>query len=120
LYAKKHFHSFQSYEEIIFPTNSQLRRIEDYAFASLQLTPIDIPQSVEILCAKCVDSCESLEEPTFEANSQGYRIRNRHWHRQNCHALIGENPLKLFVSNASVHATHFNNLISNQFTTASM
>jgi hypothetical protein len=64
-----------SLENLIFESNSELRRIEENAFLSCKsVTLICIPASVEILCSQCFGCCSCLRTVTFESNSQLRRI----------------------------------------------
>jgi hypothetical protein len=55
---------------VTFESNSKLTRIGSDTFAECSsLKSIQIPASVEAICACCFDYCESLISVTFESNS---------------------------------------------------
>jgi hypothetical protein len=76
------FNNFLS--SISFEADSQLKRIESYAFANSGLTSIVVPRSVEVLEAKCFALCHSLSSVLFESDSQLSRIESESF----CDSLV--------------------------------
>jgi uncharacterized protein YuzB (UPF0349 family) len=74
--GSKCFSQCKSFSSITFESNSQLIRIESFAFSSSSLQTIVIPSSVEILGSKCFSECKSLSSITFESNSRLTRIES--------------------------------------------
>jgi ribosomal protein L32 len=71
------FSSCESLLSISFEIDSELMRIESYAFYSCSsLKSITIPHHVQILCSRCFSSCESLLSISFEIDSELMRIES--------------------------------------------
>jgi hypothetical protein len=65
-----------SLSPISFETDSELTRVESYAFLScFSLKSITIPRYVQILCSQCFSSCQSLSSISFETDSELTRVQ---------------------------------------------
>jgi hypothetical protein len=94
--------------ELAFLIKMSGRQLIGYFGSSMAMA---IPKLIEIMCANCFYSCKSLQESTFESNSQSRRIdesASRHFTR-----IDVPTSVQIFVQNAFVHANHFKKSHSN-------
>jgi hypothetical protein len=68
------FWSCSSLREVIFESDSNLKRIDNYAFSSCGLQSVRIPSKVEFIGEYCFHECKSLSEVIFESDSNLKRI----------------------------------------------
>jgi hypothetical protein len=59
---------------LAFEADCKLSRLEQEAFCESGLTAIHIPASVEVICASCFYSCESLVSVTFAVDCKLSRL----------------------------------------------
>jgi hypothetical protein len=67
----------ESLSSISFESNSQLIRIESFAFSGSSLESIVIPSTVQILGSSCFSSCKSFSSISFESSSRLIRIESQ-------------------------------------------
>jgi hypothetical protein len=72
--AEQCFRRCKSLNELIFENDSNLKRIDKYAFSSSGLKSVQIPAKVESIGEGCFSHCESLNEVIFESDSNLKRI----------------------------------------------
>jgi hypothetical protein len=74
--GQKLWNASHKIQSILFESDSQLIRIDSYAFSSSSLQSIEIPRNVEILGSSCFCGCKSLSSISFESNSRLNRIES--------------------------------------------
>jgi hypothetical protein len=87
------FYNCRKLDSVMFDPDSNLRRIEAYAFFGTNLQSITFPKRVEGIGEKCFHNCERLKEITF---SRDFRASERvasnafFWCAVNCIIIPGE------------------------------
>jgi predicted metal-binding protein len=85
---------------ITFESNSQLTRIESFAFSRSSLQSIMIPSNVEILGSKCFSNCKSLSSISFESNSLLTRIESFAFSSSSLQSILIPSSILFIASDA--------------------
>ena len=68
------FYSVKSIKNVYFPTNSNIQKIERFAFAYTSIESISIPSTVTDICKCAFYECKELKKVVFHENSKLQKI----------------------------------------------
>ena len=71
------YDNIREVERVVFEQGSKLERIDDEAFADMNVEEVNIPNSVRELGDRCFEDCKRLMRITFGTGSRLERIRDK-------------------------------------------